>query len=229
MACLRAQPPTSAHAGSGPDLDDDVARGRGGLEELAHQARLADAHVADDPGPGERARLGPAAVEPREVLLAPDERQGRLDERDATGGAGSVRALLAARWLTAGGGSAEMRPGRVVIWVPVIAAPHSPQNFCVAGIGRAARWGRPRSPRRAAGRSGAPSIFARAPASARAMSSAVLEAVLRLLGEGLEGDLGQGVGDLALGRELARVDRGPREVGEHDLRRASRPRRAAGR
>ncbi len=71
----------------GTGLHDDVARRRGELEELAHQPRLADADVADDACAGQRARLPATCLEPRQIVLSPDERQGPRELRPRLRGA----------------------------------------------------------------------------------------------------------------------------------------------
>ena len=56
--------------GIGPGLHDDVAPRTRRLEELADEARLADADVADDARARQRAGLAATRFEPGEVVLA---------------------------------------------------------------------------------------------------------------------------------------------------------------
>ena len=193
-------------AGSGPVCTTTSPAAAADVEELAHQARLADADVADDARARQRARLGAAGLEPREVVVAPDE-------------AAAARGCSRRRLRRRGGRPRAVRRRRrtarrraaaaalVSVRARSVAAPHSPQNFCDAGLSAPhdGQRGRARRRARAAGAvldcgeraARAPRRTRRRPGSGRSASFA---SALRTTST-------SGFGDLPLGRDLARVRR----------------------
>ena len=167
-------------------------------------------------------------LEPRQVLGAVDERE-RPGAWPLAGGAGRLgaRAVGAASGVGAGG-VWERRAGMVLSCVgrgrgaalaaelldAGLSAPHAPQRMAPV---RESRPGSARS-----------SISASASPSAADISSASWIAVVRVLGERLQGDLDERRrGSCRSGATSRGSGGGCGEVREHDLRRRSRPRRAA--